>query len=47
MTLTWPPLTIGMIVAVVVLIATCLLLLMRMIDVPAALLIAGICAWKL
>ncbi len=46
-TFTWPALTIGTVIATVVLIATCLLLLMRMIDVPAALLIAAVCAMKL
>lgn len=47
MTFTWPALTLGTLVAVVVLIAVCLLLVMRMIGVSEALLIAAVCAWKL
>jgi hypothetical protein len=47
MTFTWPGLTIGTIVAAVVLIAVLILAFMRLIDVPEALLVAAVCALKL
>ena len=43
----WPGLSLGTIVSIVVLVATCLLLVLGMIDREAALLIAAVCAMKL
>lgn len=47
MTFTWPGLTLGTIVSAVCLIAVVLLAIMRLIEVPEALLIAAVCALKL
>lgn len=47
MTFTWPGLTVGTVVSVFVLVAVIILTVLRLIDVPAALLIAAVCALKL
>lgn len=47
MTWTNPTLSLGFIVALVVLILDVLLKVMGLIDMPAAMLIAAVCAWRL
>lgn len=47
MTLTWPPLTIGTIVAAVVLIASCILFGVGQLELAPLLLVAAVCAFKL
>jgi hypothetical protein len=47
MTWVWPSPGLGTVIAVFVFVATLILAFMHMIDVPAALLICAVCAWKL